>query len=287
MGYLFGVVCDRGAPPEAGGRERNEDSFLLCAAGEARVYADGQEQRKAVEGDGVLLGVFDGMGGHASGHVASSAAARVVAKLYQPGAPQRPARVLLRYLRESHDTLHARTLGPDGKGTMGTTASVGWLLRGQLHWAHVGDSRIYLWRRGTLRQLTEDHTRNAFLARDGRTLEPEGDHLAQSFIYGSRGLGHDAQLRLEHGLDSGAEVLEVGDRILFCSDGVSGVLSAARMGEILGSDLDADGQAQALAQAALDAGGLDNVTAVVVQVDPTPDDELETWDDDGEETVMF
>ncbi len=287
MGYHFGVVCDRGAPLEAGGRERNEDSFLVCAAGEARMLADGVEQRRPIEGDGVLLGVFDGMGGHASGHIASSAAARVLAKLYQPGAPRSPARVLLRYLRQSHDTLHQRTLGADGRGTMGTTATVAWLLRGQLHWAHVGDSRMYLWRAGRLTQLTQDHTRNAFLARDGRPEEPDGFYLAQSFIFGSRGLGHDAQLRLEHGLDNGTEALESGDRILLCSDGISGVLSTERLAELMGSGEGAEAQAKAMATAAIAAGSLDNITAVVAQVDPQPDDDLTTWDDDGEETVMF
>lgn len=287
MGYVIGVVCDRGAPPEAGGRERNEDSFLVCAGGEARVMADGSEQRRPIEGDGVLLGVFDGMGGHASGHIASSAAARVMAKLYQPGAPKSPARVLLRYLRQSHDTLHQRTLGADGRGTMGTTATVAWLLRGQLHWAHVGDSRLYLWRKGRLSQLSEDQTRNAFLQRDGRPPEPQGDQLAQNFIYGSRGFGHDAQLRLEHGRDSGTEPLETGDRILLCSDGISGVLTDDRIADLLSNDNHAEAQARALAATALGAGSLDNITAVVVHVDPTPDDSVDTWADDGEETVMF
>lgn len=288
MGYLVGVVCDRGAPPEAGGRERNEDSFLVCAEGQARVLVDGAEQLRPVEGDGVLMGVFDGMGGHASGHIASAAAARVMAKLYQPGAPKRPARVLLRYLRQSHDTLHQRTVGPDGRGTMGTTATVAWLLRGQLSWAHVGDSRLYHWRAGRLTRLSEDHTRNAFLKRDGRPLEPTtGEQLAQNFIYGSRGFGHDAQLRLEHGLDSGTEPLEIGDRVLLCTDGISGVLDDERLAELLGAELSAEGHAQALATAALAAGSLDNVTAVVVHVDPTPDALVDTWMDDGEETVMF
>ena len=287
MGYLFGVVCERGAPVEAGGRERNEDSFLLCASREARFVVEGEERRRPVDGDGALLGVFDGMGGHDQGHVASAAAARVLAKLYQPGAPSRPARVLLRYLRQSHDTLHRRTLGPDGRGTMGTTATVAWLLRGQLHWAHVGDSRLYLWRRDRLSQLTEDQTRNAFLRRDGRPTEPNGQGLAQSFIFGSRGFGHDAQLRLEHGRDSGSEPLEAGDRLLLCSDGISGVLDDERIRELLASPVSPDAHARALADAAVAAGSLDNITALVVHVDPRPDALVDTWTDDGEETVMF
>lgn len=287
MGYRMGVSCERGVPPEAGGRERNEDSFLICADGVARYRADGQEHRARAEGDGVLFGVFDGMGGHQAGDVASSAAARVMARLYQPGVPARPARVLLRYLRQSHDALHAKALGPDGRATMGTTATVGWLLRGHLHWSHVGDSRLYLLRAGRLEQLTQDHTRNAFLERDGRSVEAGGEALAQSFIYGSRGLGHDALLRLEHGRDSGSEALEVGDRLLCCSDGVSGVLPSARIASILGGASDPDRVASDLVTMAMAAGSLDNLTAVVAIVDEKPDAILDDWGDDGEETVHF
>ena len=287
MGDPLGVVSERGAPPEAGGRERNEDSFLVCRDGEVLVVGDAEERRTSRQGDGMLLGVFDGMGGAASGHVASLAAARTLAKLYQPGMPKNPSRVLLRYLRQAHDTLHARTTGPDGKGTMGTTATLVWLFDHALYWAHVGDSRLYHWRAGRLSLLTEDQTRNAFLRREGRPLEPGGDHLAQAFIYGSRGLGHDAQLRLEPGRDSGCEPLEAGDRILLCSDGISGCLDAERLNDILGRDLTAESHAEALATAAIGNGSLDNVTAMVLHVGSPSDSALDMWTDDGEETVMF
>jgi PPM family protein phosphatase len=287
LGYRIGVVCDRGVPAEAGGRKRNEDSFLVCARNEVRYRADDQEFVQSAKGDGVLIGVFDGMGGHQNGDVASSTAARVLAKLYQPGAPSRPARVLLRFLRESHDALHLKAKSPDGKANMGTTATVGWLLQGQLHWAHVGDSRLYLWRQGRIDMITEDQTRNAFLARDNKPLRSDGDRLCQSFIFGSRGLGHDAILRLEHGLDSGSESLEVGDRLLWCSDGVTGVLDAERLREILGQSDDPQELALALTTTAMSAGSVDNITAVVVVVDDTPVDDVAGWTDDGEETVRF
>jgi serine/threonine protein phosphatase PrpC len=287
VGYRVGVVCERGLPPVAGGRERNEDSYLRCVRGVVRYYADEAHHEEQADGDGALLAVFDGLGGHTEGHVASATAARVLAKLYQPGAPANPTRVLTHYIRQAQETLYFRARGPDGRVRMGTTLTAAWLLRGAMHWVHVGDSRLYHCRDGQLAALTEDHTRNAFRVRDGLGVEPGGDHLAQGFIYGSRGLGHDPQLRIDQGRDAGVVLLEPGDRVLLCTDGLSGALSPAQIRDLLLGGDDAQTVAEALVAAALAAGTLDNVTALVVVVDSAPDDDLVDWTDDGEETVQF
>ena len=288
MGYRVGAVCSLGTPAAAGGRSRNEDSFLHCQHGVARSVSDGAVNEDPIDGDGVLVGVFDGLGGHDDGHVASATAARVLARLYQPGAPNAPARVLLQYVRQAQETLYLRARGPDGRVRMGTTLTVAWLLRGVMHWIHVGDSRLYLVRAGEgLRRLTEDHTRNAFRRRDGKPAELGADHLSQSFIFGSRGLGHDAELRIEAGRDLGSEPLDPGDRLLLCTDGLTSVVTDARIAAILGAAVDPDAAAADLVAEAIALGTRDNVTVVVIFVDADPDEDLIPWGDDGEDTVQF
>lgn len=287
MSYRIGVASDRGLPPQRGGRARNEDNYLVCAEGEARWLHREQPHRQPAEGDGILVSVFDGIGGHDEGHVASGAAAKVLAKLYQPGAPHRPSRVLTRYLREAHQKLHYRARGDDGHVRMGTTVVAAWFLRGTLSWVNVGDSRIYLLRRDVLEQLSIDHTRNAFRIRDGLEPEDDGEHLAQGFIYGSRGLGHDLQLRIEDGLDNGDEPLHPGDTLLLCTDGVSRFVDSDRIHDVLARFDDPQQAAERLVATALAEGSTDNITALVVKVDRIADDSFDDWLDDGEETVQF
>jgi protein phosphatase len=286
MSCTVGVVCDIGAGPARGGRERNEDNYLVCQGGTVRYHVDGTEIAEPQAGDGVLVAVCDGMGGHTDGHVASTTAIRVLSKLYQPGAPKRPAKVMLTYIQDSHRQLHfaARHQGPV---EMGTTLTVAWLVNGKCCWAHVGDSRLYLHRNGRLFQLTADQTRNEFARRDGRSPTPDGEHLVQNFIYGSRGMGDNASLRLEHGLDSGAEVLHAGDRLLLCSDGLTGAVPDDVVALTLARIPDPQQCATRLQELALERGSRDNVTIVIVRVDEVPKEDVEEWVDDPEETVQF
>jgi protein phosphatase len=285
MSFTVGVVCDLGIGPTRGGRERNEDNFLVCSDDRVTYQEGGAPVTREQRGDGLLLAVCDGMGGHADGHVASTTAAKVMAKLYQPGAPRRPARVLLRYILECHRQLHWAARG-DGPVGMGTTLTAVWVVNGVAAWAHVGDSRLYLLRARTLTQLTADHTRNEFARRDGRPPLPDGDHLAQNFIYGSRGLGDNAALRLEQGLDNGAEELQVGDRLLLCSDGLTTVVDDGRIARTLIEHDHPEAAARALLALALERGSRDNVTALVVRVDSLPSD-VDEWNEDNDDTVQF
>lgn len=268
MGYNIGLVCDIGIGPNKGGRSSNEDNFLVCQ-GNYIYYrsAAGELYTQEQPGEGVLISVCDGMGGHESGDVASTVAVQVLAKLHQPGAPpRRPAKVLMKYILDCHDRLH-QAARADGPVVMGTTLTAVWLIHGILSWAHVGDSRLYLSRDDEITQLTRDQTRNEFARRDGREPTPDGDHLVQSFIYGSRGLGNNATLRLEHGQDTGTETLRDKDLLLLCTDGLTRAISDAEILSILREQLDPQRAAEALHRHALLSGSLDNVTVVVVRVD--------------------
>ena len=163
---------------------------------------------------------------------------------------------------------------------MGTTLVVAWLLRGTFSWVNVGDSRLYRYRDDTLELLTLDHTRNEFARRDGRPeVAPELDHLSQNFIFGSRGLGDNASLRLEPGLDSGTEPLEPGDVLLLCSDGVWDFVDSERIADILQRNAEPQVATDTLVQAAMNAGSNDNLTALVVLVMEQKPPEF-SWTDD-------
>lgn len=281
-----GVVTHTGVGEARGGRRKNEDNLLLCRDGRVAWWEEGRGLvTREQAGAGVLLAVCDGMGGHANGDVASSAAVRVLSKLYQPDPPKNAVRVLVNFVHEAHRTLH-RTATQHGPATMGTTLTAAWVVDAHLYWVHVGDSRLYLLRGERLFQLSSDQTRNEFARRDGRATTPEGEHLAQCFIFGSRGLGHDHALRLDKGLDAGAEPLEAGDVIVLCSDGVHGVVSSADLTALLLRTPSPQAAAEALVARALAAPSLDNLTAIVARVDRVPARVDEPYED-PEETVQF
>ena len=225
-------MSTRGIGPERGGRQRNEDNYLVCHAGEATYLHDGNVATEAREGVGSLIAVCDGMGGHQAGDLASLTAARALTRLYQNDLPAAPARAMLRFVKETHNQLHWK-IRERGEVKLGTTLTACWIIHGHMAWVHVGDSRLYLIRDQNAFQLSPDHTRNEFLSRDGKANIASGNHLAQSYIYGSRGLGDDASLRLEYGLDASLEKLHGGDRLLLCSDGFSGVVDQDAMKDIL------------------------------------------------------
>ena len=287
MSYSIGLVCSVGVSPERGGRTRNEDNYLICRDGKV-ITRDGDGERvDAQAGDGVLLAVADGMGGHDDGDVASTTAVRVLAKLFRPGVPRDAPRALLKFIQSAHQRLYwkARDKGPV---TMGTTLTAAWLVGGSAAWAQVGDSRLYLFRREQLIRLTTDHTRNEFALRDGLPAAKDGGHLAQSFIYGSRGIGDNTALRLEPGLDSGLEPLEREDRLLLCSDGIHGVVDDVSIADVLRNTPDPQATAVALTERAIARGSTDNITVMVVRVDDLPKAKLGSgWDTDDEHTVVF
>jgi PPM family protein phosphatase len=307
MSYTIGVVCDIGAGPASGGRQRNEDNFLVCIDDQVVYDAGGTRTTVKQRGKGVLIAVCDGMGGHADGHIASMTAVKVLARLYQPDPPKNPERVLLRYILDTHTQLHRAALADGGgpaaaelqatygaslippKSTlMGTTLTVAWILDGVATWAHVGDSRLYHCRDGRLTRLTADHTRNEFARRDGKPERPDAETLAQNYIYGSRGLQDDALLRLDPGLDTGRVELWTGDRLLLCTDGATASLTDAHLASILRDSTDPLKATEQIRNLAIEAGSLDNITAVVLNAEEpssvtvVPDDWLDEDDVDTE-----
>lgn len=263
----IGVTCVVGIGPTRGGRATNEDNFLVARGTETR-WRDGDQmaRRPRTEDGRVLVAVADGMGGHEDGEIASYGAVQALARWasepqQEPLSPE-SART---WMLEAHARLRARA-SRDGIVRMGTTLSVAWIVDGTCTWAHVGDSRIYLLRDGNLTTLTRDHTRAEFSARDGRPTPAHAWSLAQNFIYGSRGLGDDARVRIDAGVDCANLALRPHDRLLLCSDGIHGTLGLSEIAAHLGGMGSAQERAGALGWAAMQAGSEDNVTAIVVDL---------------------
>ena len=217
-----------------------------------------------------LMILCDGMGGPAGGDIASAVA---VDHLVPLDADSHQAGDLLGLLRDAvqaaHADLVARSSASPELAGLGTTCIAIMRSGNKLAMVHVGDSRAYLLRDGELTQVTTDHTFVEYLVETGRlTREQARQHPQRSVLL--RVLG-DAEGEVQ--LDESIREAVPGDRWLLCSDGLSGPVSAATIGEVLAGVDDPELAAEQLIDLAERAGGPDNITAVVFDVvedDPTP-----------------
>ncbi|KAA9152467.1 serine/threonine-protein phosphatase [Microbacterium lushaniae] len=210
-----------------------------------------------------LFVVADGMGGHAGGDVASSLAIARLALLDQPFSSTAEAELALRDSIADTATELIETVGrrPELAG-MGTTVSALVMVDDYAVIAHIGDSRIYLYRDGTLTQITTDHTFVQRLVDSGRiTPEEARYHPRRSVLM--RVLG---DMDPDPEVDTFIMPTQPGDRWLLCSDGLSGVLDDAHTAKALSQGLAPGRTADLLLKHALDGGAPDNVTIVIVDV---------------------
>ncbi|MFC7482845.1 PP2C family protein-serine/threonine phosphatase [Luedemannella flava] len=213
-----------------------------------------------------VFAVADGMGGRARGDEASRLAAEAFARLAGDDGPTTEA-VLDAVTRANDAILAASRTAGSGNG-MGTTL-VGLVLveeTGGQRWCavNIGDSRLYRWAGGQLEQLTVDHSEIQELVDAGIVGEAQRSvHPRRNVV--TRALGTlpapVADCWLLHPVP--------GERFVLCSDGLTGHLDDAEIGEFLAGEATPDGAANRLVAAAVEAGGRDNVTVVVVDVDGT------------------
>jgi serine/threonine protein phosphatase PrpC len=210
-----------------------------------------------------LFVVADGMGGHAGGDVASSLAVHRLRELDHPFATTAEAEKALQEAITSTATLLIDTVAdrPELAG-MGTTVSALDMVDDYAVMAHIGDSRIYLYRDDALTQITTDHTFVQRLVDSGRiTPEEARYHPRRSVLM--RVLG---DMDPDPEVDTFIMPTQPGDRWLLCSDGLSGVVDDAHTGKVLSHHLPPGRTADLLLKQALDAGAPDNVTVVIVDV---------------------
>jgi len=239
-------------------REHNEDAHFLDAD----------------------LGVFlvcDGMGGHAAGEVASAVAIKTVRAKWSSAIAQDAAdqwlehgtadakRQLISAIRggviAAHDSIIKEAELDSAKAGMGTTLVGAMVVGGELVFAHAGDSRAYIVRDGIAMQLTEDHTLLSRLLAAGIDVDVSGEGSRfRSMLTNALGIGQDCKV------STFFVPLADGDRFLLCSDGISEYVQEQEVGEVLSKQPSPARAAQRLIDLALERGGGDNATAVVVRV---------------------
>jgi len=218
---------------------------------------DDNEDAHVVDERLTLFAIADGMGGHVAGEVASWTAIEALRASVASGVPINEAIV------RANDAVFERAAGDPKLTGMGTTMTAVVVAGGnRLLVGHVGDSRAYYLHDGSLRQLTDDHSLVGELLREGRiTAEQAESHPQRAIV--TRALGVDAEV------DVDVYTLEVvaGDRVILCSDGLTDMVRERDIERIALGQPDPQRAAVALVDAANNAGGVDNITVVVVDVE--------------------
>ncbi|MEX2275027.1 MAG: Stp1/IreP family PP2C-type Ser/Thr phosphatase [Actinomycetota bacterium] len=207
-----------------------------------------------------LIAVADGMGGHQGGEVASHLALETIETLFKH---QRGT--LAEQVAEANHAVHERSLRDASVSGMGTTLTAAVADGDRLRLAHVGDSRAYLVRDGELRSLTEDHTMVREMELRGElTAEEASAHPHRSVL--TRAIGTDSDVRVDEGIVD----LVDGDRLLLCTDGLTGMVDDDRILAVLRDTPDPSDAVRILVREANENGGVDNVTAVIVDFSGEP-----------------
>ena len=230
-------------------RQQNEDAFAVLA-------------------DQGIFVVADGIGGTEGGQVASEAAAAVVPlklqrrldNLRRNAAKTKVETVIRAVLQEVNDALVEKAKEQEGGAGAGTTIVLALTWRGRFLIAHLGDSRAYLGRDGELQQLTEDHSLAAQLVRWGKITESQAeDNPGRSTLL--RYLGADEEVEP----DFVWITPESGDQVLLCTDGLTNMVEDRGIAEVLAASIGVGESCQRLVERANEAGGKDNITALVIR----------------------
>ena len=201
--------------------------------------------------------VADGMGGHEYGEVASALARETIVREIRQGTPLEQAiriadEEIIRASRQRHDTL-----------PMGTTVVAARVHRNRFEVAWVGDSRVYLWHGGRLTQLSQDHSYVQELISQGTiSVDQARDHPHRNVVTQALGITDPKALNVE----TMTGELQAGMQLLLCSDGLTEEVDDASIGRVLShTECSAQECVDGLVAAALDNGGSDNVTVVLVR----------------------
>ena len=239
-------------------------------------------QVRALNEDSILIPkdlalgiVSDGMGGHACGEVASALAVETIESFYRNNAelsaPTWPLRVpqidierdrMASAIKLANTRIFQAGREDAGKKGMGCTVDAMYVNQGRCFIGHVGDSRVYRLRGGQLGLVTEDHSMlNDYRRMKNMTDEEIANFRHKNVVVRALGLGEEV------GVDVLVEEAIVGDRYLLCSDGLNDMIDDQAIAEILRLDKRLDAIAGKLVDAANEAGGKDNISALIVTID--------------------
>jgi protein phosphatase len=252
-------------------RDHNEDTFLVAELeGAEPLLFDSDASRELRPGQhGALFLVADGMGGAASGELASSMAGKTVLDVLGDrwsNTPDVNPDVFATALRDATATANERIHqyareNPEHRG-MGTTATIAGLLDDHVYVAQVGDSRAYLVRNGRAIQLTKDQSLMQRLVEAGEITQEEAEQSDRRNII-LQALGPEPQITI----DLTHQQLRRGDTLILCSDGLSGLVRADEIAKMATNTADVSALCRKLVARANELGGPDNITVVAVHVD--------------------
>lgn len=210
-----------------------------------------------------LIVLADGMGGHRAGHIASEMTATDLGTAWvdeQVTTLNDAREWLVSILDKENQKIHELGLLEEYKG-MGTTLEAVIIIDNQMIYAHVGDSRIGLVRNGEYTRLTNDHSLVGALVRAGQITEEEAQrHPQKNFVTQSIGQQDPVEA------DIALKTLEVGDYVVISSDGLTNMVSADDIRDIMISDVTLESKAETLIRFANNAGGTDNITVALLYI---------------------
>lgn len=236
------------------GRQRanNEDSYLYWEP-------DSDEDFRL---KGRLAIVADGMGGYEGGQEASRLAVETVRSVYDNAFSGNPQDTLIRAMEAAHQNIQRFAQEHPQFYGMGTTCTSLAIVDRQLSFAHVGDSRLYLIRHDSITRLTRDHSYVGRLVETGLVRSEDAEsHPQRHILTAALGSGRDVTPHIPEQ----PVLLEEGDILLLCTDGLWGVVGDPDLARIVQANPPAEA-CQELVTMALDRGGPDNITVLVLRV---------------------
>ncbi len=235
-------------------RENNEDSFLYWEPD-----SDSDFRRK-----GRLAIVADGMGGYEGGQEASRLAVETVRHIYDRDFNDDPQNTLVTAFQNAHNSIQRYGFEHPQFHGMGTTCTALCIIDHQLWFAHVGDSRLYLVRPDSITRLTRDHSYVGRLVENGIVRSEDAESHPQRHIL-TAALGSGFEVTPQAPAEPVA--LSDGDTLILCTDGLWSVVNEKEIAQLARSHAPAE-VCQRLVRCALERGGPDNVTVVVLRVSP-------------------
>jgi len=232
-------------------RSENEDCHVVW----------GPEDPEELGRRGVLLVVADGMGGANAGEAASRIATEVVLETFREHPDKEPDEILRTGIETANSTIHDQAAEHAEQHGMGTTCTT-LIVRGRDVWlGHVGDSRAYIVRSGSIVRLTRDHSLVSELVEQGYLSEEDAKHDPRRNVV-TRSVG--ATDAVEVDAERVSETLRVGDALVMCSDGLHGQVTDSEIARAA-SENDPEAACQHLIDLANERGGPDNITVIVAR----------------------
>ena len=248
-------------------RKNNEDNFLINSVFAPPDHGDQMHEAEGNLSERLIAAVADGMGGEEAGEVASFTAMEALNKQFEDvsRSSDTDSKLLCNAIEKAQEGIRGHIDSEPNHLGMGSTIVAAVFFGNQVYYTGMGDSRIYLMRRGKLTLLTKDHTEGQMLIDSGIMSKEMADkHPGSNRL--TRFLGMYAEDMLFEVPPCCDLRIREGDTFLLCSDGVSAVLAHNELSELLLKENGVKSTAEKIVDAALKKGGTDNTTALVIRI---------------------